>query len=68
MLLKEPAKAVCYYTETLCLCTDRSTKITGYHNRGCARYDIAELIRQRKKPKELVPSASPNSVYKKIVY
>jgi len=33
MLLKEPVKAVHYYTETLRLSTDRSTKVTGYHNR-----------------------------------
>ena len=36
MLLKEPVKAVHYYTETLRLSTDTNTKITGYHNRGCA--------------------------------
>ena len=53
MLLKEPVKAVHYYTETLRLSTDRNTKITGHHNRGCARFDVAECIIQGKKPKEL---------------
>ena len=66
MLLKEPVKAVHYYTETLRLSTDRSTKVTGYHNRGCARYDVAELIRQGKKPNELVPAITPDSVYKTL--
>ena len=66
MLLKEPVKAVHYYTETLRLSTDRSTKVTGYHNRGCARYDVAELIRQGKKPKELVPVTAPDSIYKTL--
>ena len=66
MLLKEPVKAVHYYTETLRLNTDRSTKVTGYHNRGCARYDVAELIRRGKKPKELVPATTPDSVYKTL--
>ena len=44
MLLKEPVKAVHYYTETLRLSTDKSTQITGYHNRGCASFDVAECI------------------------
>ncbi|XP_065920020.1 uncharacterized protein [Dysidea avara] len=66
MLLKEPVKAVHYYTETLRLSTDRSTKVTGYHNRGCARYDVAELIRQGKKPEELVPATTTDSVYKTL--
>ena len=42
MLLKEPVKAVHYYGEILHLSTDRSTKVTGYHNCGCAWYDVAE--------------------------
>ena len=37
-------KAVHYYTETLHLSTDKNTKITGYHNRGCAKLDVAEYI------------------------
>ena len=56
MLLKEPVKAVHYYTETLRLSTDKNTKITGHRNRGCARLDVAECIIQGKKPKELVPA------------
>ena len=63
MLLKEPVKAVHYYTETLRLSIDKNTKITGYHNRGCARFDIAECILQGKKPKELVAATMPNSAY-----
>ena len=66
MSLKEPVKAVHYYTATLQLSTDRSTKTIGYHNRGCARYDVAELIRQGKKPKELVQATTPDSVYKTL--
>ena len=66
MLLKEPVKAVHYYTETLCLSTDRNTKITGYHNRGCARFDVAECIIQGKKPKELVTATTPDPVYDRL--
>ena len=66
MLLKEPVKAVHYYTETLRLSTDKDTKITGYHDRGCARYDVAECILQGKKPKELVIATTPNSVYGRL--
>ena len=63
MLLKEPVKAVHYYTETLRLSTDKNTKITSYHNRGCATYDVAECILQGKKPKELVTATTPDSAY-----
>ena len=63
MLLKEPVKAVHYYTETLRLSTDKNTKITGYHNRGCATHDVAECILQSKKPKELVTATTPDSAY-----
>ena len=66
MLLKEPVKAVHYYTETLRLSTDKNTKITGYHNRGCARFDVAECIIQGKKPKELVAATTPDSVYGRL--
>ena len=66
MLLKEPVKAVHYYTETLRLSTDRNTKITGHHNRGCARFDVAECIIQGKKPKELVPATTPDSAYGRL--
>ena len=66
MLLKEPVKAVHYYTETLCLSTDKNTKITGYHNRGCARFDVAECIIQGKKPKELVTATTPDPVYDRL--
>ena len=66
MLLKEPVKAVHYYTETLNLSTDKSIKATRYHNRGCARFDIAECIIQGKKPKELVPATTPDSVYGRL--
>ena len=62
MLLKEPVKAVHYYTETLRLSTDKNTKITGYHNRGCARFDVAECIIQGKKPKELITPTTPDPV------
>ena len=66
MLLKEPVKAVHYYTETLRLSTDKNTKITGHHNRGCARFDVAECIIQGKKPKELVPATVPGSEYGRL--
>ena len=66
MLLKESVKAVHYYTETLCLSTNKDTKITGYHDRGCARFDVAECILQGKKPKELVTATTPNSVYGRL--
>ena len=65
-LLKEPVKAVHYYTETLRLSTDKNTKITGYHNRGCARFDVAECIIQGKKPKELVTATTPDPVYDRL--
>ena len=63
MLLKEPVKAAHYYAETLRLSTDKNTKITGYHNRGCATYDVAECILQGKKQKELVTATTPDSAY-----
>ena len=66
MLLKEPVKAVHYYTETLRLSTDKNTKITGYHNRGCARFAVAECIIQGKKPKELVTATTPDPVYDRL--
>ena len=66
MLLKEPVKAVHYYTETLCLSTDRNTKIIGHHNRGCVRFDVAECIIQGKKPKELVTATTPDPVYDRL--
>ena len=66
MLLKAPVKAVHYYTETLRLSTDKNTKITGYHNRGCARFDVAECIIQGKKPKELVTATTPDPVYDRL--
>ncbi|XP_065893671.1 tetratricopeptide repeat protein 28-like isoform X2 [Dysidea avara] len=66
MTMKEPVKAVHYYTETLRLSIDRSTKITAYHNRGCARFEVAEYIIQEKKPKELVPSNTQDSVYRTL--
>ena len=66
MLLREPVKAVHYYTETLRLSTDKNTKITGYHNRGCARFDVAECIIQGKKPQELVTATTPDPVYDRL--
>ena len=66
MTMKEPVKAVHYYTETLRLSSDRSTKTTGYHNRGCARFEVAECIMQGKKPKELVRSSTRDSVYRTL--
>ena len=66
MLLKEPVKAVHYYTETLRLSTDKNTKVTGYHNRGCARFDVAECIIQGKKPTELVTATTPDPVYDRL--
>ena len=66
MLLKEPVQAVHYYTETLHLSKDRNTKITGYRDRGCARFDIAECIIQGKKPKELVPATTQDSEYGRL--
>ena len=66
MLLKEPVKGVHYYTETLRLSTDKNTKITGYHNRGCARFSVAECIIQGKKPKELVTATTPDPVYDRL--
>ena len=65
-LLKEPVEAVHYYTETLRLSTDKNTKITGYHNRGCARYDVAECILQGMKPKELVTATTPGPTYGRL--
>ena len=66
MSLKEPVKAIHYYTETLRLSTDKSVKVTGYHNRGCARFDVAECIIQGKKPKELVPATTSDSAYGRL--
>ena len=67
MLLKEPVKAVHYYTETLRLSMHKNTKITGHHNRGCVRFDVAECIMQGKKPNELVPATTPGSEYGRLV-
>ena len=66
MSLKEPVKAVHYYTETLRLSTDKSIKVTGYHNRGCALFDVAECIIQGKKPMELVPATTQDSAYGRL--
>ena len=66
MLLKEPVKAVHYYAEALHLSTDKYSKITEYHNRGCARFDVAECIIQGKKPKELVTATTPDPVYDRL--
>ena len=66
MLLKEPVKAIHYYKETLHLSTNKNTKITGYHNRGCARFDVAECIIQGKKPKELITATTPDPVYDRL--
>ena len=66
MLLKEPVKAIHYYTETLRLSTDRNAKITGYRDRGFARFDVAECIIQGKKPKELVPATTQDSEYGRL--
>ena len=65
-LLKEPAEAVHYYTEAIRLSMDKTKKSTLHHNRGCARFDVAECILQDKKPKELVAATAPNSVYGKL--
>ena len=66
MLLKKPVKAVHYYTEALRLSTDKSTKITRHHSRGCTRFDAAKYIIQGKKPKELVPATTPESEYGRL--
>ena len=66
MLLKEPVKAVYYYTQTLWLMTDKHKKITTYINRGHARFDVAECIIQGKKPKELVLATTPGSEYGRL--
>ena len=65
-LLKEPAEAVHYYTKALRLSTDKNTKITRYHNRGCARFEVAECILQGKKPKELVTATTPDPTYGRL--
>ena len=64
--LKEPAEAVHYYTEAICLNTDKTKKSTLYHNRGCARFDVAECILQGKKPKELVTAKMPDPIYGRL--
>ena len=66
MLLKKPAKAVYYYTETLHFSTDKNTNISGYHNRECARFNVAECIIQGKKPEQLVRTTTPDPVYNRL--
>jgi len=65
ILLKEPVKAVHYYTETLHLSTDRSTKVTGITIVGV--HNMILQSNQGKKPKELATATIPDSVHYSIV-
>ena len=47
MLKKEFDPAISHYTETLVLTSDRSTKTTALHNRGCAYYERGEAEKKK---------------------
>ena len=47
MVQKKYDSAIAHYTETLSISNDRSTCSTAYHNRGCARYEKAEMDRAK---------------------
>ena len=42
MLQKKFGSAIAHYSETLTITSDKSTRSTAYHNRGCAEYEKAE--------------------------
>ena len=42
MLQKKFGAAIAHYSETLIITSDKSTRSTAYHNRGCAEYEKAE--------------------------
>ena len=42
MLQKKYVPAIAHYSETLTITSDKSTRSTAYHNRGCAEYERAE--------------------------
>jgi len=47
MLKKKYGSSISHYTETLALTTDRSTRCTALHNRGCAYYEKAESEKKK---------------------
>lgn len=47
MLQHRHTEAILHYSETLSISKDRATQTTAYHNRGCARYERAELERKQ---------------------
>ena len=47
MLQKKYDQAILHYSETLSISNDPSTKSTAYHNRGCARYEQAEMDKKK---------------------
>ena len=47
MLQQRHTEAILHYSETLSISRDRATQTTAYHNRGCARYERAELERKQ---------------------
>ena len=47
MLQHRYTEAILHYSETLHISRDRATQTTAYHNRGCARYERAELERKQ---------------------
>jgi CHAT domain-containing protein/tetratricopeptide (TPR) repeat protein len=47
MLQKKYESAITHYSEALSITTDRSTRSTAHHNRGCAFYEKAETRQRR---------------------
>ena len=47
MIKKQYEPAIVHYSEALGISTDRSTKSTAHHNRGCAFYEKAEAGRRK---------------------
>ena len=54
-------EAIRCYTETLSISKDRSTQTTAYHNRGSARYELAEINRKRYMSSEVGQAAKGKS-------
>ncbi len=46
MIQGKYSHAICHLTEALAITTDRNTRSTAYHNRGCANYEKAEQDRK----------------------
>ncbi len=66
MIQKRYEPAIVHYSEALAISTDRSTKSTAHHNRGCAFYEKAEA--SKKKLMEITTPTPENSDYFHITF